>query len=245
MGEKILKKENKVKRHSLSVILVHWSVAISTLLLLFSGFGQMPMYRRYGLVNVPGFSWSDNFVINSQIHYAAAIVLLLAVTYHIIYHVSLKQFDIFPKRGDLKESYLIIKAMLGFGKEPASDKYLAEQRLAYFFIGLNLLILIITGLIKVYKNFSFVNVNYDFMIWVTLVHNIATFLLLFGIIGHLAAFIFKENRPLLRGMFTGKVDLDYVKHRHGLWYEKLLKGSSAVDNEKIRGANNRKQDAKI
>lgn len=224
MGEKILSNEKKVKRHSLSVILVHWSVAIATFLLFFSGFGQMPIYRRYGLVEVPGFSWADNFAINSQIHYLAATLLLIAVFYHIIFHVSLRQFDIFPRRGDIKESYLIVKAMFGFGKEPPSDKYLAEQRLAYFFIGLNLLILIITGIIKVYKNFDIV-VNYDFMVWVTMVHNIATFLLLFGIIGHLAAFIFKENRPLLRGMFTGKVDLDYVKHRHGIWYKKLEKNN--------------------
>ncbi|KUO50264.1 MAG: hypothetical protein APF76_11165 [Desulfitibacter sp. BRH_c19] len=222
MGEKILTKQNKVKRHSLSVIIVHWSVAISTFLLFFSGIGQMPMYRRYGLVNVPGFSWADNFVINSQIHYAAAILLILAVVYHIVYHMSLKQFDIFPRRGDLKESYLIVKAMLGFGKEPPSDKYLAEQRLAYFFIGVNLLTLIITGVIKIYKNYN-VGVNYDFMTWVTALHNLATFLLLFGIMGHLAAFIFKENRPLLRGMFTSKVDLNYVKHRHGIWYQKLNK----------------------
>ncbi|MEW6622087.1 MAG: cytochrome b/b6 domain-containing protein [Bacillota bacterium] len=222
MAERIIEKEKKVKRHSLSVIIVHWTVALSTFLLFFSGFGQMPIYRRYGLVNVPGFAWADNFVINSQIHYAAALVLIAAVVYHIVFHVSLKQFDIMPRKGDVKESLLIIKAMLGMGKEPPSDKYLAEQRLAYLFIALNLLVLIITGIIKVYKNFSLVDVNYTFVTWVTALHNIATFLLLFGIAAHLAAFIFKANRPLIRGMFTGKVDLEYVKHRHSIWYEKLL-----------------------
>ncbi len=221
MSEKILSKENKVKRHSLSVIIVHWTVAVSTFLLFFSGFGQMPMYRRYGFVKVPGFSWADNFVINSQIHYVAAVFLIAAVAYHIVYHLRLKQFDILPKKGDFKESYLIIKAMLGFGKEPPSDKYLAEQRLAYLFIGLNLLVLIITGAIKVYKNFN-VSVNYDLMTWVTAIHNIATFLLLFGIIGHLAAFIFKANRPLLKGMFTSKINLEYAKERHSIWYKRLL-----------------------
>lgn len=36
-----------------------------------------------------------------------------------------------PRRGDLKESLLIILAMFGFGEEPKSHKFLAEQRLAY------------------------------------------------------------------------------------------------------------------
>lgn len=44
-------------------------------------------------------------------------------------------------------------------------------------------------------------------------------LIILGIIGHLAAFIFKANRPLLGVMFSGKVDANYIKERHSLWEE--------------------------
>ena len=53
-----------------------------------------------------------------------------------------------------------------------------------------------------------------------MLHNIGTVLLILGIIGHLAAFIFKENRALLPGMFTGYIDRNYAEHRHVLWCKK-------------------------
>jgi cytochrome b subunit of formate dehydrogenase len=52
-------------------------------------------------------------------------------------------------------------------------------------------------------------------------------MIIVGIIAHLAAFIFKANRPLLPGMFTGYVDEEYVRKRHSLWYEKLQKKLSS------------------
>ena len=55
------------------------------------------------------------------------------------------------------------------------------------------------------------------------------FLIILGIIGHLAAFIFKANRPLLRAMFSGKVDSAYIVERHSLWQE----GIKMVENAKM------------
>jgi len=45
--------KKKIKRHGLSVIFVHWAVAISTFVLIFSGFGQMPLYKRYMVDHLP------------------------------------------------------------------------------------------------------------------------------------------------------------------------------------------------
>lgn len=221
MSGKILWKEKKVKRQSLSSILVHWSVALSTFVLLFSGFGQMPMYKRFGIVNIPGLGWSGDYPITLKMHYIAGIVLTLAVFYHLAEKIMAKDFDLFPKKGDLKESAKIILAMVGIGKEPESDKYLAEQRLSYALIGGNLLVLVITGLIKVYKNLTGVELNNLFVQWMTQIHNIATILVLLGVLGHLGAFVFKANRKLIPALFTGKVDLEYTQHRHSIWFNKL------------------------
>ena len=47
-------------------------------------------------------------------------------------------------------------------------------------------------------------------------------LVLIGIVAHLGAFIVPANRRLLISMFTGKVDLEYARHRHSIWFNRLL-----------------------
>ncbi len=213
-------KREKLLRQNLVNRFVHWTTALAIFLLILTGFGQMPLYNRYNVTKLPGAEWLGDYIITINLHYLAAVLLIFVVFFHIINAFIRKEFDIFPRRGDFKESYLIIKAMITKGKEPPCGKYLAEQRLAYFYIGFNVLLLIITGLIKMYKNLPGVELPYSLLFWTTMLHNIGTVLLILGIIGHLAAFIFKENRALLPGMFTGYIDRNYAEHRHVLWCQK-------------------------
>lgn len=215
-------KQSKLLRQSLANRFVHWTTALSVLLLIITGLGQLPLYTRYNVTKLPGAEWLGNYFITINLHYLGALGLLFAASFHIVYAFARREFDIFPRKGDMKESYLIIKAMLTKGQEPASDKYLAEQRVAYLFIGLSLLLLIVTGLIKTLKNIPGVELQSSFLYWNTALHNLGTVFIFFGVIGHLAAFLLKENRPLLPGMFTGSIDREYVKHRHSLWYAKLV-----------------------
>lgn len=214
---------NKVLRQSLSNRIVHWMTAGSIFLLIISGLGQLPLYKRYNVTKLPNGEWLGDYFSTLNLHYIGAILLLFIIMYHIVLHVVRKEFDIWPKRGDMKESFLIIKAMLTKGQEPPSDKYLAEQRLAYLFIGVSVILLSITGVIKMIKNVPGVKMPYEVVFWIAHIHNFATIFLIIGIVGHLAAFIIKENRKLLPGMFTGYVDKEYVEHRHSKWYEKLTK----------------------
>lgn len=229
---KILWTEKKVKRQSFASILVHWAVALSTFVLFFSGFGQLPMYKRFGVVNLPGLGWAGDYPLTLLMHYIAALVLTIAVSYHLAEVLFTRNFDLWPKKGDLKASAKIMLALVGIGQEPASDKYLAEQRLSYLFIGSNLLVIVVTGLIKVYKNLPGVHLNITSIQWATQIHNLATILLLLGVLGHLGAFAFKANRKLIPALFSGKVDLEYIRHRHSLWYQKLLsKEQGEVNNQ--------------
>lgn len=236
MADKILAREGKVRRHGWPVLFAHWTIALSTILLIFSGFGQMPMYRRYMVDKIPGLGWSGDFSVTLVVHYVAAAVLIFAAAFHVLFHLLRKEYGILPRRGDVKESFRIIKAMLTGGKEPPSDKFLAEQRLAYAYIAFWLLILILTGIVKVIKNLPGVSFSGNILIYVTDLHTLATFLLIFGIAAHLAAFLFKANRPLLGGMFTGKVGLAYVRHRHPLWYQRLVEKTAGTGAEAAAGA---------
>ncbi len=208
---------DKVLRHPLSVRLTHWTVALSGLVLIFSGFGNMPMYQRYNVVKIPGLSWSGNYELQLVIHYVAAIVFSVAVLFHIVYHLRRREFAAWPRRGDLAESWHIVKAMIRGKEEPPHGKFLAEQRLAYLaFVGASA-VLLVTGLIKVYKNTGVVILDPTFLMVVTLIHTGATMIFLFLVIAHLGAFIIKANWPLIPSMFTGKVKRAYAEKRHPLW----------------------------
>lgn len=206
----------KITRQSLQNRIVHWGIALSTFSLIITGLFQLPISKRYMINELPLMSWSGDYHIGLVVHYIGAVGLIVFVVFHLYFHIARREFDIFPKRGDVKKSVQIIKAMLFKGDEPPSEKYLPEQRLAYAFIGATLLLLIITGLIKTFKNLAGFNLNDGVYFWVAQLHNLGFVLIIFGIIGHLAAFIFKANRPLLSAMFSGKVSAEYILHRHSL-----------------------------
>ena len=233
-------KQSKLLRQNLANRFVHWTTALSVLLLIITGLGQLPLNTRYNVTKLPGAEWLGNYFITIDLHYLAALALLFAVSFHIVNAFVRREFDIFPRKGDMKESYQIIKAMFTKGKEPASDKYLAEQRVAYLFIGFSILLLIITGLIKTLKNVPGVDLPSSLLYWNTALHNIGTVLIFFGVVGHLAAFLLKENRPLIPGMFTGLIDREYVRHRHSLWYAKLVRNGD-IDEKNSNASNPQKQ----
>jgi len=140
-----------------------------------------------------------------------------------LYHGWVGHQGLIPRKGDVKASLITILSMLGFGEEPKSDKYLPEQRLAYAYLGGVGLILVLTGVAKVIKNLPGVYLSPTLITSMTLTHTFATIFFLLGVLAHLAALIFKVNRPLVKSVFTGEVNLGYVQDRHTIWYEELMK----------------------
>lgn len=218
-------KDVKITRQSLQNRIVHWGIAISVFGLIFSGILQMPISKRYMLNELPLMAWSGDYHISLIVHYVFAAALLFFVGFHLVFHIMRKEFDIFPKKGDFRKSVAVIKAMLYKTEEPPSEKYLPEQRLAYAGIAFVLLLLIVSGMVKTYKNLAGENLGENMIFWAAQIHNLGMIFIILAIIFHLAAFIFKANRPLLSGMFSGKVSAKYVLHRHKLW-------SAGIENAK-------------
>jgi hypothetical protein len=50
----------------------------------FTGFGQMPIFKRYYISDIPGMGWSADFYVTHYIHYIGAILLLGLVAYCIL-----------------------------------------------------------------------------------------------------------------------------------------------------------------
>jgi copper ion binding protein len=237
MKERISEDKKTILRHSPIELIEHWVLALSGLLLIFSGFGELPMYKRYMVTQIPGLGWAGDFFINLKIHYLAGIVFVSIMVFHAIFHGWLGHQGLLPQKGDFKASLITILSMFGFGKEPKSDKYLAEQRLAYAYLGGIGLILVLTGIVKVLKNLPGVYLPPVLITSMTLTHTFATIFFLLGVLAHLAALIFKVNRPLTKSIFTGKVDAEYVRDRHTIWYDELMKNkvkAKVEDKEKVK-----------
>lgn len=58
-----------------------WFYLITILFLSLSGFGQMPIFKRYYIADIPGLGWLAEFFITHYIHYLAAILFLAFAAY--------------------------------------------------------------------------------------------------------------------------------------------------------------------
>lgn len=58
-----------------------WIFGVSAVVAVFTGFGNMPLYRRYYIADLPGLGWAGDFFANLHVHYIAGGVLLAAAVY--------------------------------------------------------------------------------------------------------------------------------------------------------------------
>jgi len=221
MEERILENKGLVVRHSLLERIEHWAVALSGLVLLATGLFELPIARRYFITELPGLGWSGDFITSLNIHYAASVVFISACFFHLVYHGLLGHEGMIPRKGDLRASVEVIRSFFGRGKEPPFDKYLPEQRLAYAGMAVIVALLIFSGLVKTWKNLFDPSLSPVLVLTATWVHNGAFVLFLLAFVAHVAALILKPNRPMIRGIFTGSVRLDYARKRHPFWISRV------------------------
>ena len=107
--------------------------------------------------------------------------------------------------------------MFGSGEEPAHGKFQAKQRVIYAAIGSTTLILVITGLIKSYKNLGAIVLDPMFLQLVAFSHTIAGMVFMGLFLAHVAALMLKDHRPMIPSMITGKMDKEYARKHHPKW----------------------------
>jgi hypothetical protein len=71
--------------------LIRYVYLITVFFLALTGFGQMPIFKRYYIADIPGFAWLSQFFVTHYIHYLAAILILALVTYSIIDYLILQK----------------------------------------------------------------------------------------------------------------------------------------------------------
>ena len=60
---------------------VRWLYLVTTFFLVLTGFGQMPIFKRYYIADIPGLGWLAKFFVTHYIHYLGAIVLFALAAY--------------------------------------------------------------------------------------------------------------------------------------------------------------------
>ena len=207
---------SQVIRHSLTVRVTHWLIAVSGILLLFSGFGQMPMYQRYNVVKIPGMAWSSDYEITLLIHYISAAFFTAAVVFHLVYHFKRKEFAIIPQKGDILASIKGVLSMIGLSEQPRHSKFQAKQRVIYAIFTTTGILLVVTGLLKSYKNLGALILDPMLLQWTALIHTATGMFFMFLLLAHVVALIL-FYRPMIPSMFTGKMDREYAHKHHPEW----------------------------
>ncbi len=88
--------------------------AVALTIALFTGFGNMPIYKRYYISSIPGMGWSGNFYINLNIHYISGFVLLgLAVFFSLVYLKTGTSKDRLTATGLLRTAFLGLSLLTG------------------------------------------------------------------------------------------------------------------------------------
>ncbi len=236
MSDRIVRERNRVVRHSIVELAGHWAVALSGLALLASGMFQLPMGSRYYINSIPGLAWSGDYMVSLNVHYAASIVFIAAALFHAVYHGLRGERGMIPQKGDLRTSIEVMKSFFGKGEEPPFHKYLPEQRLAYVGMAVIIAVLIVSGLVKTYKNLYAPDLSYAVVLWATWAHNVGFVLFMLAFAAHIGAIVLKPNRPMLRGIFTGAVRLDYAEHRHPLWIAEIEGARPQIKEESTETA---------
>ena len=70
---------------------VRYVYLITVALLTLTGFGQMPIFKRYYIADIPGLGWLAQFYVTHYIHYLAAIFILALAAYLIIDYLILQK----------------------------------------------------------------------------------------------------------------------------------------------------------
>ena len=64
---------------------------VSAIVLAFTGFGQMPLYKRYYISDIPGLGWSADFYTTHLLHYIFSALLLGIAAYVVVDYLLLKK----------------------------------------------------------------------------------------------------------------------------------------------------------
>ena len=81
---------------------------------LFTGFGNMPLYKRYYIADLPGMGWTGNFYTNLYVHmFCGALLLALAIYFALTYLFARAPKAQLTSAGIIRSSILALSLISG------------------------------------------------------------------------------------------------------------------------------------
>ena len=82
-------KSDNSYRLSVGKRVLRWAYILTLFVMALTGFGQMPIFKRYYISDIPGMGWLAKFYVTHYIHYLGAIFLFILLAYFIVdYFIS-------------------------------------------------------------------------------------------------------------------------------------------------------------
>jgi heme A synthase len=94
--------------------LFKWAYLLVLLILVFTGFGQMPIFKRYYLADIPGLGWTADFYTTHMIHYIGASLLLGLIAYATADFLLSKRRD-YSLSGSAYVRMILLAGLVGTG----------------------------------------------------------------------------------------------------------------------------------
>lgn len=82
--------------------------------ILFTGFGNMPLWKRYYIADIQGLRWAGHFYRNVQVHYVAGALLLALAAYFLVAYAFLRYQGVrLTKSGAVRAMLLSLALITG------------------------------------------------------------------------------------------------------------------------------------
>ena len=189
---------------------VHWFTAVVTVLMALTGL--ILLYGRTVLIPVMGpEAFAATAELSKIVHNYLGVMFIIAIVLTII--IFLRD-NLFNLKIDMKW-FLTAGGYLG-GRHPSAEKYNAGQKAWYWTAAIMGVVLSVTGLILDFPNFEQTRQT---MQLANIIHVLASAFLIAFLLVHV--YLALSTEGALQAMTTGKVDENWVKQHHDLWYEEL------------------------
>jgi len=129
-----------------------WLFAAAVLVALFTGFGNMPLYGRYYIADIPGFQWSGNFIANLKVHLVTGALLLAIAVYSLIGFVrqndKWREFPLHRKLLYIAVALALASGLLAVLKNFAflNPGLALNMTITFFHLGAAVLVAVVGGL---------------------------------------------------------------------------------------------------
>lgn len=210
-----------VRRYTSPEMVVHWSLAITFVILALSGL--ILLYGRWVLIPLlgpEGFSVTATVCKNLHNYVGLIFTAIIPVAFFLYLKDSLFNLKVDGKW------FMRLGGYLG-GPEPSAEKVNAGQKAWYWVAMLGGLVLIVSGLVLDFPNFQ---QSREWLQGAHVIHTIASIGVIAFFIVHLyLATIGVEGA--LESMVSGYVDENWAKQHHDIWYEEIK--DTALDAGRI------------